>query len=215
MSTENSTSANDQSVSEIDLAIQKAQARRAAKSDKSAEPKAPKAEKVPNEPKRPRLTDDEKKAKDAQRAEERVVRSSARAAIRAEKLAAKSANKSPAHMKKVARAAERLAPLEQAELLLFNEATSNLTAAQLANLAAHISHFNRVKATERALTQTVTVGNEVTVISGDSRYIGKVGTVTKAQRIRCYVQVEGQAKPLYLFTSDVSVNAAAAEAANV
>ena len=41
------------------------------------------------------------------------------------------------------------------------------------------------------------------------------GVVFKAQRIRCYVTLEGVSKPVYLFTSDVSpVAAESSEAAS-
>jgi hypothetical protein len=33
--------------------------------------------------------------------------------------------------------------------------------------------------------------------------VGQTGTVSKAQRIRCYVEIPGVNKPVYLFTSDV------------
>jgi hypothetical protein len=58
----------------------------------------------------------------------------------------------------------------------------------------------------------VEAGNTVTIISGDARYVGKTGTVSKAQRIRCYVEIPGVSKPVYLFTSDVEVMAAAEQA---
>jgi hypothetical protein len=203
----------DQNMSEIDQAIQKAKDRKATKSGMAGAPatattKAPKAEK-PEAPKKARVTDEEKAQRLVARDAERAERKTARDAARAEKLAARTANRSPAHMKKVQKAAERLAPLSDAASLIFNEATTNLTAADLTNLALHVQHFNRVKATERALGQKIEAGQTVTVIGGDSRYIGKTGIVAKAQRIRCYVDIAGFSKPAYLFTSDVSVDASA------
>lgn len=195
----------DQDVSEIDKALAAAKARKAAKTGDSTTPKASKEPAAPKEPKRPKLTDEEKAARlealNAQRAE----RKAARDAARAEKVAARNAARQPAHMKKVEKAAERLSPLGDAAQLLFNEATTNLTATELAALATHIQHFNRVKATERALSQVIEAGQTVTVIAGDPRFIGKTGTVAKAQRIRCYVTIEGFTKPAYLFTSDVEI----------
>ena len=80
------------------------------------------------------------------------------------------------------------------------------------DLALHLQHFNRVKATERALGQRVVQGTSVRIVAGDPRFIGLSGTVVKAQRIRCYVEVPGIKKPVYLFTSDVEVQSTSAQA---
>lgn len=203
-----------QDVTAIDKAIAAAQARKAAKGTSGdGTPKAakePKAPAAPREPKRPRQTDEEKAAKVAARDAERAERKTARDTARAEKLAARNANKQPAHMRKVQKAAEKLSLLNDAAQLLVNEATTNFSAAELANIALHLQHFNRVKATERALSQNIEKDMQVTVVGGDPRYIGKTGTVFKAQRIRCYVTIEGFAKPVYLFTSDVAASTPAA-----
>ena len=215
------TKLTDQSVSEIDKALAAAKARKAAKAgttaaagDKPAKtPKAPKAPAAPREPKRPRLTDEEKAARLAARETERAERKAAREAARAEKLAARLASRQPAHMRKVQKAAEKLGTMSETAQVIFDDATSNLPASQVSILALQLQHFNRVKATERALSQTIEAGQSVTIVGGDPRFIGKTGTVFKAQRIRCYVTVEGFNKPIYLFTSDVQVNAAAPAAA--
>ena len=108
-------------------------------------------------------------------------------------------------MKKIASAAGKLPILSDSTQLLFNEATTNLSRDQLTALALHIQHFNRVKATERALDQRVVQGTPVRIIGGDPKFMGMTGTVTKAQRIRCYVTVPGVKREVYLFTSDVEV----------
>jgi hypothetical protein len=211
----------DQSVSEIDKALAAAKARKAAKTgatgttgEKPAKAaKTPKAPAAPKEPKRPRLTDEEKAARIAARETERAARKATRETARAAKLAERAANRQPAHMRKVQKAAEKLGALNETSQVLFDDATSNLPASQVAILALHLQHFNRVKATERALGQTIEAGQSVTIVGGDPRFIGKTGIVFKAQRIRCYVTVEGFNKPVYLFTSDVQVNAAAPAAA--
>lgn len=203
----------DQNVSEIDKALAAAKARKDAKGTGSAA-KPAKAEKTPatpKEPKRPKLSDEEKAARLAARETDRAARKATREANRAAKLAERNANRKPAHMKKVEKAAEKLGALNASAQLLFNEATTNLTAAELASLALHFQHFNRVQATQRALGQKIEAGMEVTIINGDPRWIGKTGTISKAQRIRCYVQIEGVAKPVYLFTSDVTPTAATEE----
>jgi hypothetical protein len=108
-------------------------------------------------------------------------------------------------MKKIASAANKLPTLTDTAQLLFNEATTNFSAEQLTALALHIQHFNRVKATERALNQRVVQGTQVRIIGGDPKFIGMTGSVTKAQRIRCYVTVPGVKREVYCFTSDIEV----------
>lgn len=210
-------------VSAIDKAIANAKNRKAtregtptAAGETAAAPKAakaPKAPKEPSAPKRPRLTDEQKAERETNRASERASKKATRDAARAAKKAERDSSKQPAHMRKVAKAAEKLGTLNDSAQLLFNEATANLTAADLATLALHIQHFNRVKATERALSQSIEAGMEVSIIGGDPRFIGQTGTVFKAQRIRCYVTVTGAKKPVYLFTSDVVPVTAAARTA--
>jgi flagellar biosynthesis GTPase FlhF len=204
----------DTDVTAIDKAIVAAKQRKATREGNGsptaeAAPKAAKAPKAESTPKRPRLTDEEKAARETTRQEERAAKKAARETARAEKRAARDANRQPAHMRKVMKAAERLGSLGQAAQLLFNEATANLTAAELATLALHIQHHNRVQSTSRALTQTLDNGTQVRINGGDPRFIGKTGTISKAQRIRCYVTVPGFKKDVYLFTSDVEVIAAA------
>lgn len=200
-------------VSAIDKAIAAARARKAAKTGSdsntnAAEPKEPKADKE-SSPKRPRLTDEEKAAREATRAAERESKRASREAARAAKRAERENNKRTPHMSKVEKAASRLPSLNGQAQTTFNEITASFSRDQVAALALHLQHFNRVKATERALGQTIEAGMSVTIVGGDSRYIGQTGTVVKAQRIRCYVEVPGSKKPVYLFTSDVELAASA------
>lgn len=195
-------------ISAIDKAIQAAQARKAAKQsgDTDAVPNIPATSaKAPNEPKRPRLTDEEKavhlQAKDAERAAKKAEREAARAAKRA----ARDAMRSVPHMSKVEKAASKLPILGVDAQIVINEVTVNFDAATVAAIAAHLNHFNRVKATERSLNQHVAKGATVRIVSGDSRYVGQTGEVSKAQRIRCYVTVPGAKKPIYCFISDVEL----------
>jgi hypothetical protein len=195
------------SVGDIDAAINEA------KSKKGSRPAKEQAETTN---KRPRLTDEEKKARDEERAQERAAAKAKRDEVRAAKKLEKEQVRKPAHMSKVNKAAERLPTLSETAQQIFTDASVNLSVADITALAAHLQHFNRTKATERALSQKVGEGDTVKVISGDPRFIGQTGTVTKAQRIRCYVQVDVAKKPIYLFTSDVEVitTAAPAVAAN-
>lgn len=140
--------------------------------------------------------------KDAARQARREQLKAEREARKAAKAAAKAGGK-PAHMKKIERAASKLPVLNDQMQLTFNEVTTNFSAEQITALALHLQHFNRVKATERALNQKIEADMSVRIIGGDPKYIGMTGTVSKAQRIRCYVEVPGVKKPVYLFTSDV------------
>jgi hypothetical protein len=108
-------------------------------------------------------------------------------------------------MKKIETAASKLPTINTATQRLFDEITTNLSAEQVTALALHLQHFTRTKATERALCQRVVAGAKVRIVGGDPRFIGKFGTVDRAQRIRCYVNVSDAKRPVYLFTSDVEV----------
>lgn len=215
---------NPDNTSAIDAAISAAKARQAAKNNpesgeastpgeekpaRKARIVGPKAEGPVKEPKRPRLTDEEKAARKVTKDAERDAKKAVRTAARAEKLAAKASGKKPAHMEKVLKAAARLPGMSEQACRFLDEVTVNLSAADLTGLALHIQHFNRVKATERALSQKVGAGDTVRIVSGDPRFVGMTGTVSKAQRIRCYVEVPGAKKPVYLFTSDVEVTTVA------
>jgi flagellar biosynthesis GTPase FlhF len=217
----NNNSADDiiENFSAIDKAIQAAKARKLAKAGASEpapanapiEQKATKPPKPPKELKRPRLTGEEKAARTAAKEAERATKKAEREATRAAKKAARAAEKHAPHMSKVERAAGKLPVLNETAQVSFNDIIANFSASQVAAIAAHLNHFNRVKATERALNQKVTVGDTVRILSGDPRFIGQTGTVARAQRIRCYVEVEGAKKPVYLFTSDVELVSAAAD----
>ena len=184
-------------LSAIDKALAQAKARKAAK-DSSPPPAGDDVQTVTvqksDTDKALKLA--ELEARRAQIAKDREERKAAKAAAQP---------KGPAHMKKIASAANKLPTLTDTAQLLFNEATTNFSAEQLTALALHIQHFNRVKATERALNQRVVQGTQVRIIGGDPKFIGMTGSVTKAQRIRCYVTVPGVKREVYCFTSDIEV----------
>jgi hypothetical protein len=202
--TEN-TMSEDNSTSRIDAAINAAKAKKQKKDKPAATEGATSADK----PARPRLTAEQKAERDAKREADKAQRKADRDAKRAAKQAERAAARKPAHMSKVEKAAAKLPGLSTEASAFFNDVTVNLTGSDLAALALHIQHFNRVHATERALAQKVEAGSKVKIIGGDPRFIGMEGTVTTAQRIRCYVEVAAAKKPVYLFTSDVEVTAAA------
>ena len=87
--------------------------------------------------------------------------------------------------------------------LTFNEVVANFSREQVTALALHLQHFNRVKATERALDQKVVQGMDVRIVGGDPKFVGMTGSVIRSQRIRCYVAIPGVKREVYLFTSDV------------
>lgn len=209
------TPISDQTVSAIDKALQAVKNRKNVKAAAGTAEGATAAVATPKAPKeaKPKMSDEDKAAKLALRETERAAKKAERDTARAAKIAERNASRSPAHMKKVQKAAEKLTALGTAAELIFNEATANLPGAELAALATHIQHFNRVKATERALNQNLEVGQSVNIVGGDPRFIGKSGTLAKVQRIRCYVTVEGLNKPVYLFTSDVALVATESTAA--
>jgi len=143
----------------------------------------------------------------AQRQAEREVSMLTRKVEREARKAAKvaeEADKRPVHMAKVARAASKLPQLSSDASDAFSTLTIKLATDQIAALALHLQHHNRVAATQNALAVKMTTGTAVRIVGGDPRFIGKTGVVSKAQRIRCYVAVDGVAKPVYCFTSDVN-----------
>jgi len=199
MDTNNTQDLNTK-LSAIDKALAAAKARKAA----SASTSAPMSDEASAE--QPTVKVKKSDADKAQRIADREARKAQRDAERAARKAAKASQpKGPAHMKKLDRAAGKLPSLNDQMQLTFNEVTTNFSAEQITSLALHLQHFNRVKATERALGQKVETGFQVRIIGGDPRFIGMTGTVNKAQRIRCYVDIPGVRKPVYLFTSDVEV----------
>jgi len=185
----------DNKLSAIDKALAAAKARKAMK-----EASAPTSSETLSVPATVAKTP--KKVDDAERAEAKKLRDAEREARRAAKAVAP---KGPVHMKKIAKAAAKLPALASEMQRLFDEATTNFSAEQVTALALHLQHFNRTQATERALSQRVEAGSNVRIVGGDPRFIGKLGTVDRAQRIRCYVNVPGFKRPVYLFTSDVEL----------
>lgn len=199
--TEKNTEIN---VSKIDAAIAAAKARKAAKEGASAATEKPaKPAKAPKEPKGPKEPADPKKVKPSK--EEREAKVAALKAAREERKAKKAAEKKPAHVAKLDRAASKLPLMNTIASEMFSEITANLSRAQIDAVAQHLLHWNRVKATEAATVAKLEPGETVRIVGGDGRFVGYTGTVEKAQRIRCYVNVPDIGKVVYLFTSDVEV----------
>jgi len=150
-----------------------------------------------------RLTKEERAARYAQSEAWAAERKAARDAARAEKRRLKEAEKKPAHMTKVEKARARLTEMDENTLEMFNDISSVLTLNQLDILNQHLALHVRAKRTASAVDQTLSVGQAVRVVGGDPRFIGSVGSVVKAQRIRCYVSIPGYDRDIYLFISDV------------
>lgn len=155
-----------------------------------------------NKSKRRRLTKEEKEARAEERARDKENRRLARERAKAER----EANAKPAHMAKVEKAAKRLPDLNpETQQAFLDIRESSLSLTDIEALTAHLNHHVRFERTRAALETRVEINQVVRIIGGDVRYIGKVGVVTAAQRIRCYVNIEELDKQVYLFTSDVEL----------
>jgi len=200
-------------LSAIDKALAAAKARAAAKAninDEASPVKEPKAKRVElpaaakarKEKASKALTAAAKQARETERAAAKAIREADRLQRRDAKVAA-AIGKKGAHMKKVEKAAARLPSLNDPARLTFNEVTTNFSRDQVAALALHLQHFNRVKATELAAGRSYKQGQPVRITGGDPKYIGMQGTIDSARPLRCFVNVPGFRKPVYLFTSDI------------
>lgn len=209
--TANTAPVNDQTIAAMDAAVAAAKARKDAKKAGASAPGAEGASTETNATasKRKVFTPEERAAKLAGIEADRAARKEKRTSERTAKQAATAATRAPAHMKKVQKAAEALGTLSETAQAIFGEATSSLSTAEVQALASHLQHHARVQATSAALEVKLEVGQTVTIVTGDQRYIGKEGKLTKVNRLRCYVAFDGQDKPGYFFTSDVKVTAAA------
>lgn len=199
-------------LSAIDKALAAAKARAAAKANLNGEapakePKVKKTElpaavKERKEKASKELTAAAKQARETERAAAKAIREADRLK-RNEAKAAAAVGKKGAHMKKVEKAAARLPVLNASAVTTFNEITTNFGRDQVAALALHLQHFNRVKATELAAGRSYKQGQAVRITGGDPKYIGMQGTIDSARPLRCFVNVPGFRKPVYLFTSDI------------
>ena len=169
----------------------------AASEDKQTAPKA-KAEK------QPKVKDEATKAAaEEARAQRKAERDADREKRKAEKAAAAEGKKS--HMKKVERAASKLPALSTEAQSKLNELRLELSNVELTALSAHILHHVRATATVAAAGKRPGVGAKVKIVGGDPKFVGMVGTVVDSRPLRCFVEVQGAKKPVYLFNSEVSM----------
>lgn len=192
-------------LSAIEKALAAAKARKAAAA--SASPEAPPAEatRATRPSNAPTAKADAAEARAAKKAQIEADRA-ARAAAKAQKAATPKAppvRSTPAHMKKVEKAAAKLPRLTPDAELRVSELVAGFPPDQLAAIALHLQHSNRVAATVRSAGAKLEVGMPVRITGGEARFIGREGRVTEVRRIRCYVEVTGYDKPVYCFTADV------------
>lgn len=184
---------NQDNITALDAALSAAKQRVAEKDGETNETKTS----------RPRLTPEEKAQRAQAKTEEKARKAVEREAKREAKRLEREAVRTTPHMKKVEKAAKALPDMASETVSLFEMVQGQLAASEITKLVAHLQHFVRVESTKAALEQRLEAGQVVAIVGGDPRYIGKTGTITKAQRIRCYVSVPGVKKDVYLFTADV------------
>lgn len=120
----------------------------------------------------------------------------------------KPARTTPAHMSKVNKVAAQLPALSPDAQLLFT-AANNMASADINSLVSHLNISIRrrgVQAIAQGSTgpSSLKVGDRVTIRSGQPRFVGQSGVVSKVQRIRCYVRLDGRNKDDYFFIADIS-----------
>lgn len=218
-------------LSAIEKALAAAKARKAAKeaagiteetpapkSKKELKPKTEKPTRSPKAAKEPKAktVDPAKEAVKAERLAteaakitelkaQRSERKLAREAAKANRAAASSAPGS-AHMKKVEKVRTKLLPLSSEAELLYTEIIGNFGGPMVAAIAEHLKLHVRLSATQRATEgKALSVGTTVRIIGGEAKYLNRVGTVVKSQKLRSFVKVDGVRKDVYVFTADLKV----------
>lgn len=219
MTTSNTSTASTKSTT-IDAAeaLRLAKAAREAKLKAKSEPKNEAPKTTTNRVPKPKLSESEKAAlkaeKDAKREAKALIsaeKKTAAEAEKAEKRAAREAKKAAKageakpvpHVAKVERSTSELPALPDG-LQSFSDQFATLPASVASILLAHLENdlrYRQVVASNGI--KDITEGTVVEIIAGPAEFIGAVGRVTKAQRIRCFVEIEGESKPVYLFLADV------------
>ena len=187
---------NAEKLAAIDAAINRAKAGKVATSPTPVIASAASA--VPHDAER------EAKRQDriAKIAADRKAREDDKLARSAQKLAQASSAPAPAHISKVEKLAATLPKLSTAGQAVYDQAAA-LQRSEIELVVAHLSCLARKDATIAAASTTLKVGQRVEVIGGQAKYIHAVGTVSKVQRIRCFVTLDDTGRDVYLFTSDV------------
>lgn len=102
----------------------------------------------------------------------------------------------PAHLAKIDKVAAQLPPLSEDANAVFT-AANNLSTADMCAVLAHTNIAIRKRGIIAAGQNSakgikLAEGMRVRIVSGTPKFRGKTGTLTKVQRIRCYVKVDGK-----------------------
>lgn len=160
-------------------------------------------------PGRQRLSDEEKQSRLAEKERAREEKRLEREQLRAEKREAREeakANRIP-HMKKVEKQAKNLPQLDSVQQDLVDDILARFDDSAITAMIVNLQFELRKRATEQALRVNLEVDQLVRITSADgtnAKWIGQLAHVTKAQRIRCYVQPIGSDREVYLFSSNVT-----------
>lgn len=150
--------------------------------------------------------------------EQRAERVTAAAALKAEKAAAKlakqelrlaaaeqkraeraSAPPRPPRVSKLDRAADRLPVLSEGASGFIN----SLDVGDYLSVIKHLQFKLRTTATVDNTQVGLKAGQVVRILGGNHKFVGQLGTITKARRVRCYVTPVGSERELYLLTGEV------------
>lgn len=152
---------------------------------------------------------DDKKAEREALKKAREEKRAARKAAREEKKAAKAAERAAKGSgdKLVEKALSKLPKLDENTAALVAQIVE-CTHAHSASLAAVIDHLKfaaNVAGRAQAKAVEVEAGDAVRIVGGNPKYVGMVGIVERAAKLRCHVAVPGKDTTIYLFNSDVEV----------
>lgn len=179
----------------------------AAKMIQEANDKAKQAESTRKEAKelREKASAERKALRDQERSERATKR-----AERKQKSDEKKAAREKAKADKQASRAKKSAPLSEAAQAVL-ESAKQLPAGDVSALSQALTKLSKERSVAEAgaISDRPEEGDLVEVVSG--QFAGKKGTVTRAQRVRCFVQMpevlgaDGQPKTAYLYLSEVKV----------
>jgi hypothetical protein len=142
-----------------------------------------------------------KKEREAKRAERKAAREAKKAAKAAERAAKGSGDKL------VAKAMAKLPTLDDGLAALVAQIVE-CTKAHSASIAAVVDHLKfaaNVAGRAQAKAVEVEPGDAVRIVGGNPKFVGMVGIVERAAKLRCHVAVPGKDTTIYLFNSDVEV----------
>ncbi len=151
---------------------------------------------------KPRLTQEEKLAQTAEKERVRLEKKFERESLREQRKLEREGKQKNPHMVKIEKQLARLPYMNETVAELFKSLTQKLSVDELETLARHVDVHVRFNRTTTAVSRTINVGDLVRITGGPVAHLGKIAKVTRAQRIRCYVEVPGSEKEVYLFISE-------------